>query len=211
MTTRAPFPPPPDWPRALDAQAIILAAGASTRMGGHPKALTDLGGRAALERLVDACEAAGIQSPLVVLGAHFEQVRAALPHLDARVLWVRNPRPDEGRTGTLQRGLTNARAQTVLVLPVDHPLVAAETLRVLLAAPGAWVTPERAGRGGHPIKLADVGIAAVQSAPPHVPLREIPGMMGLEVARVPVDDPGIHLNLDRPEDVAEALQYLGRA
>lgn len=194
---------------ALDAQAVILAAGASTRMGGHPKALTDLGGQAALDRLVDACEAAGVPRPLVVLGEHLGVVRAALPHLDPRVHWLRNPRPDEGRTGSLQRGLVHASAQTVLVLPVDHPLVSPDTLRAVLGTPGAWVVPECGGRGGHPIKVSGVGVAAVQSAPPHVPLRDVPRMMGLEVVRVGVDDPGIHLNLDRPEDVAEALRLLG--
>jgi molybdenum cofactor cytidylyltransferase len=170
---------------------------------GHPKALTLLpDGRRALERVVATCEEAGVPMPLVVLGEHHDEVRAALPHLDGRVHWLRNPRPGAGRTGSLQRGLAAASAPVVLVLPIDHPLVAADTLRRLLATPGAWVVPEREGRGGHPLKLADVALAAVQSAPPATPLRDVPAMMGLEVARVAVDDPGIHQNLDTPADVA---------
>ena len=193
-------------PSPTVAQAVVLAAGASTRMG-HPKALSDLGGgERALERVVATCEAAGVPLPLVVLGEHHDEVRAALPHLDARVRWVRNPRPGLGRTGSLQRGLAMASAPAVLVLPIDHPLVAPATLRALLATPGAWVVPERDGRGGHPLKLSGVALAAVQSAPASVALRDVPGMMGLEVVRVPVDDPGIHLNLDTPEDLARAAR-----
>lgn len=184
------------------AQAVILAAGRSTRMG-HPKALTLLpDGLRALERVVGTCEAAGVPLPLVVLGEHHDEVRAALPHLDGRVRWLRNPRPDAGRTGSLQCGLAAASAPAVLVLPIDHPLVAPETLARLLETPGAWVVPARGDRGGHPLKLAGVALSAVLSAPPSVPLRDVPAMMGLEPVRVPVDDPGILQNLDAPGDVA---------
>ena len=194
----------------MHAQVIVLAAGASSRMGGFPKALTDVGGGVrALERIVATCEEAGVPMPLVVLGAHHDAVRAALGRLDGRVHWVRNAKPDAGRTGSLQRGLAMARAPVVLAWPVDHPLVQAGTLRALLAAPGAWVVPEHAGRGGHPLKLADVALAAVQSAPPSTPLRELPAMMGLEPVRLPVEDPGVRLNLDTPEDVARARRAAG--
>lgn len=192
------------------AQVVVLAAGRSSRMG-HPKALSDLGGERALERVVATCETAGLPLPLVVLGEHEAVVRAALPHLDARMRWVRNPRPEAGRTGSLQRGLAAASAPVVLVLPVDHPLVAPETLRRLVGTPGAWVVPEHAGRGGHPLKLADVALAAVQSAPPTTPLRDVPAMMGLEVVRLPVDDPGVLQNLDTPADLARALGSAGES
>lgn len=184
----------------MRAQAVILAAGHSSRMG-HPKALTSVRGAPALARIVEACEAAALGAPIVVLGAHHDDVRRALPALEGRVAWARNPDPDAGRTGSLQRGLAAASAQVVLVWPVDHPLATAETVRALLAQPGEWVVPIHAGRGGHPLKLADVALSAVMSAPPATPLREIPGMVGLEVVRVPVDDPGILANLDTPADL----------
>ena len=173
---------------------VVLAAGASTRMG-HPKALTKLGGETALERIVHAAEGMRV---VVVLGEHHDAVRAALPSLDVR--WVRNPAPEMGRTGSLQRALLVARPP-VLVLPVDHPLVRADTMRAVAAHPGEWVVPTHGGRGGHPIKLGELGATAVLSAPPDAPLRDIPRMVGLEVTRVEVDDPGILANLDTPDDV----------
>ena len=173
---------------------VVLAAGASSRMG-HPKALTRIGAETALERIVRA--ASGMRV-LVVVGEHEDAIRAAHPALDVR--WVRNPRPEMGRTGSLQRGLTAARGD-VLVLPVDHPLVRADTIAMLAARREAWVVPTHRGRGGHPIKLGAMGIAAAMSAPAQTPLREIPRMVGLEVTRIEVDDPGILANLDTPADL----------
>lgn len=177
---------------------VVLAAGASSRMG-HPKALTDLDGEPALARIVRIARGSEV---VVVLGEHHDAVRAALPDLPVR--WVRNPSPAMGRTGSLQRGLLHARGD-VLVLPVDHPLLAPATLRTLAARAEPWVVPTHGGLGGHPIKLGELGVTAVMSAPPDTPLRDVPGMVGLAVTRIEVDDPGILLNLDVPEDVRRGL------
>lgn len=182
----------------MDRDLVVLAAGASTRMG-HPKALTRVDGATALERIVEAARGMRV---VVVLGEHHDAVRAALPALDVR--WVRNPTPEMGRTGSLQRGLLQARGPGVLVLPVDHPLVRADTLRLLAARTEQWVVPTFGGRGGHPIRLGEMGVAAAMSAPPATPLRDVPRMVGIEVTRVEVDDPGVLANLDTPEDVEQA-------
>jgi molybdenum cofactor cytidylyltransferase len=182
----------------VDADLVILAAGASTRMG-HPKALTRLGDETALERIVRA--AVGMRI-VVVLGEHHDIIRRALPALDVR--WIRNPAPEMGRTGSLQRGLAATRSARVLVLPVDHPLVRPDTMQLLARRPEAWVLPTHGGRGGHPLKLGEMGVAAVMSAPPNTPLRDIPRMVGMEVTRVEVDDAGVLANLDTPQDVGKA-------
>ena len=101
---------------------IILAAGASSRMG-HPKALTMLDDETALARIVRLAKGARI---IAVLGEHHDLVRAAHPGL--AVEWVHNRAPDAGRTGSLQCGLEHARADRVLVWPVDHPLARADTI-----------------------------------------------------------------------------------
>lgn len=183
---------------------VILAAGASTRMG-SPKALSPVGGgERALERLVRVAREAGLARPIVVLGADHDAVRAQLGELDAA--FVRNPAPEAGRTGSLQRGLAATGASCALALPVDHPLVAASTLAALAAAAGEWVVPTFEGRGGHPIKLGPMGVAAVMSAPATTPLRHVPRMVGIEPHRLAVRDPGILLNLDTPDALQRAVQ-----
>jgi choline kinase len=53
--------------------AVILAAGAGTRLGtGRPKCLTQIGGRLLIDHQLDALAAAGVRSPVVVVG--FQQV-----------------------------------------------------------------------------------------------------------------------------------------
>ena len=63
-------------------QAIILAAGQGTRLGsaaeGKPKCLIEVGGRRLIDRQLDALEAAGVDSILVIVGYKAELVREAV-------------------------------------------------------------------------------------------------------------------------------------
>lgn len=196
-----PLFPPNALARLVLERAVILAAGRSTRMG-HPKALTSIDGESALERIARACERAGLARPVVVLGVHHDVVREKLRALDGRVAWVRNPSPDAGRTGSLQVGLARLpEAGAVLVWPVDHPLVPAETARALLDARGEWVVPEHEGRGGHPIVLRGRALDAVRAARAETPLRDVLAASGLEPTRIAADA-SVLRNLDTPGDLS---------
>ena len=177
----------PGVPAALPPEGIVLAAGWSTRMG-HPKALTPIGGEAAVARIVRACREAGCIGVTVVAPPG-----VTLPPLDAHVLV--NPDPDAGRTRSLQLALRS----DALVWPVDHPLASAETARRLIGTPGEWVVPTFNGKGGHPILLRGQATQLVRAAAPNEPLRH-----ALTAARrvdVPVEDEGILANLDAPGDL----------
>ena len=63
--------------------AVVLAAGRGERLG-QDKALVDLGGQLAVERVVAACRAAGADEVVVVRRA----AAAPLPELAVRVLTV---------------------------------------------------------------------------------------------------------------------------
>ncbi len=60
--------------------AIILAAGASTRMG-EPKQLLPVGGQPMVRRVTEAVCAAGLAQVVVVIGAHAEAVGQAVAGL----------------------------------------------------------------------------------------------------------------------------------
>ena len=182
----------------MDARAIVLAAGRSTRMGA-PKALTPIAGAPAVARIVRALHDAGVADVTVV-----PPVGVELPPLEARV--VVNPDPDAGRTGSLQLGLAaQALAPTLVVWPVDHPLATAATVRALLAAEGEWVLPTHLGRTGHPILVRGRAIDAIRRAAPAMPLRSIPPTLGIVPTRVAVEDAGVLANLDTPGDVASSV------
>ena len=79
--------------------AIILAAGASTRMG-SPKQLLPLNGRPLLTGVVEAALAAKVWPVVVVLGAHAEKIRPLLARHP--VLIAENPAWAEGMASSLR-------------------------------------------------------------------------------------------------------------
>ena len=86
---------------------IILAAGASSRMG-SPKALLALDGETFLDRLIAAFEP-HCAPVLVVLGFHAGRTRAGICR-SGDVTFVTNPDPDRGMLSSLQCGLAEVPA-----------------------------------------------------------------------------------------------------
>ena len=82
--------------------AVILAAGASTRMG-SPKQLLDVGGRPLVARAAEAALASCAWPVVVVLGAHADRIRPALARLP--VLAVDNPAWTEGMASSIRAGM----------------------------------------------------------------------------------------------------------
>lgn len=143
---------------------VILAAGASTRMG-RPKQLLRLGDRCLLQHVLDAACASCLDEVVLVLGAHAEEIRATvrLP-ADRAVRVVVNDEFARGQSASLQRGLREAspRAVAAAILLGDQPDVDAALIDTVAAAfAGAdrpIVRPVFTAGGrrvpGHPVLLA---------------------------------------------------------
>ena len=188
---------------APDPLAVILAAGASTRIGGRPKALLSISGGPAIARVVRVSREEGFV-PRVVVGPHAAAIRAALPAPAPEL--VENAEWAQGRTGSVQKGLEGVDTETLVLLwPVDHPFVQAMTLRRLHEAAehdvmGAWFIPTFEGLGGHPVLLRPSVFPRVRDLDPRVPLRTLIPEFGPQVVRVPVPDPCVRANIDAEED-----------
>jgi CTP:molybdopterin cytidylyltransferase MocA len=190
-------------------EAVILAAGSSTRLG-RPKALLPLDGAPLLLRLCAVLARAGIRGGVVVAGEHAEDLRAAADPSPLRI--VGSAHPEAGRTGSVQRGLAATDpASDVLLWPVDRPFASESTVRALAAAragPGAgigWIVPVQGGHAGHPLVLRAGVRGAVAAARPDASLRDVLRESGLARREVTVDDAWIHANVDTEEAWAEAL------
>lgn len=111
---------------------IVLAAGASERMG-SPKALlpyTD--GLPLAVCQIQTLRAGGCDPVAVVMGAHIQKIHLELPD---DLLVVENPRWAQGRASSLQAGIRAfPEADGFLFLPVDAIGVKARTVRAILAA-----------------------------------------------------------------------------
>ncbi len=144
---------------AAGVWSLILAAGASRRMG-RPKLLLPLaGGGTVLARAVAPHLEAGLERVLVVLGWEAARVQAAagLPN-DPRLHVIVNETWEEGMASSLRRGIEACGdAEAVLVALGDEPGVTVSRLESLLAArsPGtSLVVPVHQGRPSRPVLFA---------------------------------------------------------
>lgn len=184
--------------------AVVLAAGRSSRMG-MPKSLLRVDGRPALEHVVAVLRDAGIERVVIVLGAHACRIRGAIDVPNAEIVHYTDW--SLGRTSSLNAGL-DALPQDVdacLVALVDMPLVRPETVRAITArfaeTDAEVLAPRHGDRHGHPILLDRSVFPAIAALGPDEPLRDL--LRRRRRAGVTVDDPGVLVDLDTPEDVAD--------
>jgi len=146
--------------------AIILAAGAGTRLGNVPKCLIRVHGRTLLDALLDSLDALEDRQPdevVLVLGHHAGAIEQALRQrpVSERLKVAHNPQPTEDPAGSLHTGLRalSAHLGTVVVLLADQPLLGAADLTQALQAfdlraPGQRVMlPQVNGQPGHPVVM----------------------------------------------------------
>jgi molybdenum cofactor cytidylyltransferase len=137
--------------------ALVLAAGASSRMGAQHKLLiADAAGRTMIAHTVDHLRDAGIASILVVTGHREAEIRAALAGRNLR--FIHAPHHAEGLAESLKSGLMALPDDVagVLVCLGDMPLVKADTLRRIIAAYDpdegrAIIVPTHQGEFGNPV------------------------------------------------------------
>jgi CTP:molybdopterin cytidylyltransferase MocA len=180
--------------------ALILSAGASSRLGGEPKALLPVEGRSGLRRIAEICLGAGFGPVAVVVGPHRGPVAHELRGLEVEL--VDSEQWSEGSTASVQAGLASLPPdRDVLFWPVDRPFVRPRTVDALLAARdtdllGVWFIPTFEGRGGHPVLWRPAVRNDIFDLRPDAPLRALLPEFGPQVRRVAVDDPGVLADVD---------------
>jgi len=187
----------------LRIHAIILAAGRGARMGG-PKALLALEGETFLAGVARRLRRPGVERVTAVIGHEAERVRreAALP---ADVVTIMNPHYADGMLTSILAGLEDADAagaDAVLVHPVDHPLVDAETVDAVIAAlrHGAIIAvPSHGGRRGHPGGFARPAWATLRAAAPDEGARGVLARHPEWSVHVPAGEECV-LGVNTPED-----------
>ncbi|MGI5861800.1 MAG: nucleotidyltransferase family protein [Myxococcales bacterium] len=151
---------------------VLLAAGASSRMG-RPKALLeDERGQAFLARLTRTLLAGGCDALIVVAGKHVREIAANLPE---KALLALNPDWEQGQLSSAKVGLRAALrlepARIVLHL-VDQPLVLATDVRRVLSAGSDVAVAGWNGEPGHPIALSPKVAKAIVSDRASLTLRD---------------------------------------
>ncbi len=192
--------------------AVVLAAGSSSRMGAF-KPLLEVEGRTLLERAVSVFTGAGVRDVVVVAGHRRDEVAAAAARAGARV--ISNPGYDEGMYSSLRMGMLGLDSSVTrfFVLPADVALVRPETIgrlvrqgRVARGGAAEVVYPLRDGVEGHPPLLGGALRAEIRAADPPGGLRELLLGHAAASAVVEVDDPGVLLDADTPDDLARVRE-----
>ena len=189
--------------------ALILAAGASSRMG-RTKALLPLpGGQTFLSRLDSTLRAAGIDEIVAVIAHDADAIEAAASTARLRLRFVRNPDPSRGQLSSLLAGLDALSDGPILVTPVDLPLVTPATVRLVVdawrATRAAIVRPQRNGRHGHPVIFASAILQELRGTDLADGARPVIQAHRSEIVNVPVDDEGAFEDIDTPEDYARLV------
>src|SRR5215471_19917164 len=185
---------------------VILAAGASTRMG-QDKALLAWHGETFLSSAIRVLQ---LLTDLVIVVAGENEDRVA-PIVNANAgFLVRNPNPERGQFSSLQRGLDevlNRGRDAAIVTLADRPAPNPQTIQqlkdeFLKAEDRIWaVVPEYGGKHGHPIVIGREMIEVFLRAPSASSARDVEHANQSHILYVPVNDPYIALNVDTPEDL----------
>lgn len=198
--------------KTLSLGVLILAAGASSRMG-RPKMLLPWGTTSVLGHLVEQWQKLPTKQIAVVAAANDRAIEAELRHLgfpeQNRIL---NPNPKRGMFSSIQCAARwngwHASLTHWLIVLGDQPHLRRETLLALVLfiaeRPLSICQPTRNGRPKHPVVLPAVVFKRLQHASAEnfkQFLQDQPSP-----ALCTVDDPGLDFDLDEPADYQKALQ-----
>ena len=135
--------------------AVILAAGDSSRMG-KPKALLKYEGLTFLESIISKLETSDINDIFVVLGKNAAKVEKTIK-ISEHIKILYNSKAEQGQLSSIQLAIKNISEGTrgLLLILVDHPLVAQSTYSVLIShtegATNKIIIPVCDGKKGHPV------------------------------------------------------------
>ncbi|MFH1027705.1 MAG: nucleotidyltransferase family protein [Pseudomonadota bacterium] len=180
--------------------AVLLAAGKSRRMGSC-KQLLPLGGTTVIGRCLDTLVAAGISEIVVVVSPEGGLVAEAAREFPVRIVVNSAGEGDMASSVRAGRDAVSTKASGVIVALCDYPLVATATFEHLARqhydSPDSIVMPTHAGRRGHPLLFPR---SILDELTPDLTLRHLVSRYTDRICHVKVDDSGILVDMDSPED-----------
>ena len=117
----------------MNAAAVILAAGAGTRMKSEkPKVAHEMLGKPLVAWVIDAAQEAGVERIVTIVGHKREQVEAIVA--DRTEVAVQEQQRGTADAVAASRGALGGFEGSLLVLSGDCPLISASTMRALVDA-----------------------------------------------------------------------------
>jgi molybdenum cofactor cytidylyltransferase len=192
---------------------VILAAGQSVRMG-KPKLLLPWGGTSVLAHLIEEWQAMRSRQIAVVCAPHNLPIQAELDCLGFPTQnRIFNPAAEQGMFSSIRCAAQWPGWQEVLthwaIVLGDQPHLQRQTLRRVLdfgaTHPARVCQPARRGHARHPVLLPKAVFQRIAGSTAAT-LREFLAAKPLQVTLCELDDPGLDLDIDCPEDYEKAVR-----
>ena len=196
-------------------EAVVLAAGRGARFGGG-KLTAPLNGAPLVAGALLTAFLAPVRRVFVAIGPD-PDVRRAVESTAARLVAAERlvlvpvDDPAEGMGASLRasvQALPDDAAGAFVFLgdmPAIDPATPARLARAF-RGPDDLVAPTWLGRRGHPVLFGATWFPDLRVLSGDEGARALLESAGARLARIPVEDPGIHLDVDRPEDLARAAE-----
>lgn len=188
--------------------AVILAAGSSRRMG-NPKLLLPYGRSTILETALDNILQSCIGHAMIVLGPDHKAIRKALGQKP--VQFCHNRDHEKGMLSSVICGIRALPpdARSALIFPGDQPGIPPPVINRVVQAYEeelyGIVIPVHDRRRGHPLLMDMKYRKTLEQLDPEEGLRSLRHRFPGDVLEVEVDEPGILVDIDTPEDYKKAL------
>jgi molybdenum cofactor cytidylyltransferase len=184
--------------------AVVLAAGYSSRMGTGKMAMaikntTVLG--SVIETLLDIC------GKIVVVGGHDIGLIKGITDKYKSVKLIENKDYALGMFSSVKCGVKEMTGDFFLV-PGDYPVVKKSTYRSLMESNGDFAVPVYKGRKGHPVLIREKLISDLLDEPIESNLKVFRSKCKTDF--ISVDDEGILLDVDTPDDYEYIKKIIGR-
>ena len=197
--------------------AVLLAAGAGSRLGHKPKSLLELGGVPLIRRQLIALSGAGVDEVVVVLGHHAELIDPVVQTFPVTV--VRNPNPDDGQVSSQRIGLAalTGKLDAVIVALADQPLLNAQDITALIGAykkrpeGTSVVFPQVNGERGNPVMFSAEVREQILAGAANVGCRQWQAAHADAVAPFVTDNRRYKVDIDTLEDIERFERETGHA
>lgn len=197
--------------RSLTVGAVLPAAGMARRMGSF-KPLLPYKDSTLAEHIICTLEKLGVSPIVVVTGNRADELEEHLKNHD--IIYIRNDAYETSQMfDSVKLGLNaiKGKCSRVLMMPIDYPAIRIDTYEKLIdfsfhSSKSPLVRPICNDRHGHPLIIEETLLDPLINYDGEGGLKGAVCTLGLDFTDVSVDDPGVYMDADTPEDYENLIK-----
>jgi molybdenum cofactor cytidylyltransferase len=196
---------------------LILAAGASTRMGRPKQLLGARGGRSLLHRIMDESLSSDLDLVALVLGSHYEEIKETIvvekTHPKLRI--IENKDFKEGISSSIRAGLSiiQDHYDHVMILLGDMPYITTRIINLLLhrylESPMPLGALKTGKRRSHPVIIGRTFYPEIHRLTGDTGARDLFSRFSDQVLLVDAGEDYEDVDIDTPEDYEQYQRMTG--